>query len=104
MSRTYMTRRDALRLGLASGAGLLATRVALGARTLERLAQMEQLPLITRPIPSSGERRRGIISSSPRRSRWAAGAPRLRRDPPRPSRGSHRWKRRSGGCTRTASI
>ena len=50
-----LSRRDAIRLGLASGAGLLASRVPLHAKILDSLAQMAERPLVTKAIPSSGE-------------------------------------------------
>ena len=56
MSRAYLSRREAIRLGLATGVGLLAGRLPLRAQTAERLARLPELPLVTKPIPSSGER------------------------------------------------
>ncbi len=49
------SRRDALRLGLAAGAGLVLGRLPLRGEELSRLTRVLQLPLVTRPIPSSGE-------------------------------------------------
>ena len=47
------SRRDALRAGIAAGAALAFGRLPIRAETSSLLAQ---LPLITKPIPSSGER------------------------------------------------
>ena len=46
----HLSRRDALKLGLMTGAGLAVSRLPLDAW------QQKQLPLITKPIPSSGEK------------------------------------------------
>ena len=43
MSQSSFSRRDALRLGLATGAGLVATRVPLGPATVDLLAQAADL-------------------------------------------------------------
>lgn len=48
------TRRQAIRMGLLAGAGLAVGRLPLNAH-LERAAEQAQLPLITKPIPSTGE-------------------------------------------------
>ena len=45
-----LSRREALKVGLLAGAGIVASRLPLSAW------QQEQLPLITKPIPSSGEK------------------------------------------------
>ena len=49
----YPSRRDALRAGLAAGLGLTFGRLPLAAQ-LQRLTQEQ--PLITKPIPKTGER------------------------------------------------
>ena len=48
-----MSRREAIAMGLAAGAGLLATP-SLRAQAASQSASA--LPLVTKPIPSSGER------------------------------------------------
>lgn len=53
---TQLSRREAIRLGLSTGVSIVAGRLTLDARTAERLAQAKELPLVTKPIPSSGER------------------------------------------------
>jgi aryl-alcohol dehydrogenase-like predicted oxidoreductase len=52
----HCSRREALRLGLATGVGLLAHRLPLSAQAADALARIQSLPLVTKPIPSSGER------------------------------------------------
>jgi len=49
------SRREAIALGLAAGAGLFAGRIRLAAQD-DALAKVLALPLVTKPIPSSGER------------------------------------------------
>jgi len=51
MTNRYPTRREAIKAGLLTGAGLAIGRLPLAAEAEES----GQLPLITRPIPSSGE-------------------------------------------------
>jgi len=51
MKNRHPTRREAIRAGLLAGAGLAVGRVPLAART----DRGSQLPLITKPIPSTGE-------------------------------------------------
>ncbi len=51
-----MTRRDAIRVGLTTGAGLMVGGLSVSAEILDRLAQAKELPLVTKPIPSSKER------------------------------------------------
>jgi len=53
-SKHHLSRRDAIRLGLAAGAGLAFGR-PLHAQ-VDRLVLQQQLPLITKPVPSTGER------------------------------------------------
>lgn len=53
-SNRHPSRRDALRAGLAAGLGLTIGRLPLAAQ-LEQLAAQQQLPLITRRIPKTGE-------------------------------------------------
>jgi aryl-alcohol dehydrogenase-like predicted oxidoreductase len=55
MSRRDLSRRDVIGLGLAAGAGMLARDVPWLARLEAQAAQLQNLPLITKPIPSSGE-------------------------------------------------
>ncbi|MGH7469144.1 MAG: aldo/keto reductase [Longimicrobiales bacterium] len=50
------SRREAIRMGLAAGVGLSIGRLPLSAQQLDTLAFQAQLPLVTRAIPSSGER------------------------------------------------
>src|SRR5262249_30483524 len=50
------SRRDALRMGLAAGAGMFAGGFRLSAPSADVLARLKALPLVTNPIPSSGER------------------------------------------------
>jgi len=50
----HPSRRDAIRIGLAAGVGLTFGRLPLSAQ-LERVARQQQLPLITKRIPSTGE-------------------------------------------------
>jgi len=45
-----------MRLGLATGVGLLAGKLPLSAQSADTLARIQSLPLVTKPIPSSGER------------------------------------------------
>jgi aryl-alcohol dehydrogenase-like predicted oxidoreductase len=52
----HLSRRETLRLGLATGVGLLADRLPLTAQSADTLARIRSLPLVTKPIPSSGER------------------------------------------------
>ena len=47
--RGVLSRRELMRRALAAGTGLLLTAAARG-------ADQDELPLITKPIPSSGER------------------------------------------------
>ena len=51
----HLTRRDAIKLGLAAGAGLALGR-PLSARQIDRLVMQQELPLITKEVPSTGER------------------------------------------------
>jgi aryl-alcohol dehydrogenase-like predicted oxidoreductase len=53
-SSQHPSRREAIRAGLAAGAALAIGRLPLRAQ-LEREALQTQLPLVTKPIPSSGE-------------------------------------------------
>jgi aryl-alcohol dehydrogenase-like predicted oxidoreductase len=48
------SRRDAIRLGIAAGAGLALGRLPLSAHA-EDLARQAQLPLVTKPVPGTGE-------------------------------------------------
>jgi aryl-alcohol dehydrogenase-like predicted oxidoreductase len=51
-----LSRRDALRYGMIAGAGLaLGGRAPLSARMVDSALEQAQLPLITRPVPSTGE-------------------------------------------------
>lgn len=50
----HPSRRDAIRIGLAAGVGLSLGRLPLSAQ-LARLSAQQQLPLITKKIPSTGE-------------------------------------------------
>ncbi len=51
MNNRHPTRREAIKAGLLAGAGLAVGRTPLAART----RRVSQLPLITKPIPSTGE-------------------------------------------------
>lgn len=54
--RNPLSRRDALRYGMLAGASLaVGGRSPLNAAALQRALQQSQLPLITRPVPSTGE-------------------------------------------------
>lgn len=53
--RNPLSRRDALRYGMVAGAGLALGRLPLSARQFEELHRQNQLPLVTKPIPSTGE-------------------------------------------------
>lgn len=50
----HPSRRDAIRIGLAAGVGLTFGRLPVSAQ-LERISQQQQLPLITKRVPSTGE-------------------------------------------------
>jgi aryl-alcohol dehydrogenase-like predicted oxidoreductase len=50
------SRREAIRMGLAAGMGLSIGRLPLSGQPLEMLEYQAQLPLVTKPIPSTGER------------------------------------------------
>jgi aryl-alcohol dehydrogenase-like predicted oxidoreductase len=50
-----LSRRDAIRTGLAAGLGLAFVGRPLGARTLELAAMQADLPLVLKPIPKTGE-------------------------------------------------
>jgi aryl-alcohol dehydrogenase-like predicted oxidoreductase len=50
----HLSRRDAIRAGVAAGLGLTFTRLPASAQ-LERWHALAQLPLITKPIPKTGE-------------------------------------------------
>jgi len=51
MTNRHPTRREAIRAGLLAGAGLAISRLPLAAD----VEKARQLPLIMRPIPSTGE-------------------------------------------------
>jgi aryl-alcohol dehydrogenase-like predicted oxidoreductase len=53
--KTSLSRRDALRYGALAGAGLAMGRLPLNAAQVDRLLQQSQLPLVTKPVPSTGE-------------------------------------------------
>lgn len=55
MSPLYLSRREAIRLGLTSSVGLFAGGLPLRADVADRLAQAKELPLVTKQIPSSKE-------------------------------------------------
>jgi aryl-alcohol dehydrogenase-like predicted oxidoreductase len=49
------SRRDAIRIGLTTGLGLAVGRLPLGAQQMERALALLQQPLVTRPVPKTGE-------------------------------------------------
>jgi len=51
-----VSRRDAIRAGFAGVAGLVSARASLHAALRDRLAELQTLPVVTKAIPSSGER------------------------------------------------
>jgi aryl-alcohol dehydrogenase-like predicted oxidoreductase len=55
-SSKYLSRREAIRAGIAAGVGLAVGRIPLRAEDLASPVRALQLPLFTKAIPSSGER------------------------------------------------
>src|SRR5256885_402476 len=56
MRPNELSRRDVIRMGIAGGVGVAAGGLTLSPQTIDLLAQARELPLITKPIPSSNER------------------------------------------------